>query len=51
MTNCKNCGNEIEIDNKFCPECGILTGNVNKNSSDPIYDDEKRTNRIALHSF
>ena len=46
MTNCKNCGNEIEIDNKFCPECGILTGNVNKNSSDPIYDDEKRTNRI-----
>ena len=46
MTNCKNCGNEIEINDKFCPECGILTGNVNQNSSDPLYDDEMRTNRI-----
>ena len=45
MTNCKNCGNEIEINHKFCPECGILTGNINENS-DHIYDDEKRTIRI-----
>ncbi len=45
MTNCKNCGKEIEITNKFCPECGITTG-IHENSSDPLYDDEKRTNRI-----
>ena len=45
MSNCKNCGNEIEINQKFCPECGILTGNTNENP-DPLYDDEIRTIRI-----
>ncbi|UTB32224.1 MAG: zinc-ribbon domain-containing protein [Methanobacterium sp. ERen5] len=47
MTNCKNCGTEISKKNKFCPECGILTGNTDENSSDSIYDDELRTNRIG----
>lgn len=46
MTNCKNCGTEISKKNKFCPECGILTGNMDENSSDRIYDDEIRTNRV-----
>ena len=46
MSNCKNCGNELEKKDKFCPECGILTGNIDENFPDRIYDDELRTNRI-----
>jgi hypothetical protein len=46
VTNCKNCGKEIEIDTKYCPECGVKTDNIKNNSSDPLYDDEKRANRI-----